>query len=265
MNLALVTNALRALRRSGLIWGGVLVALALSVVALWPSMNETDSLAALIGGLPPDLISAFGLEDFGSPVGYLNGQLYAVVLPLALSAMGIMHAAALTAGDEDAGRLELLLALPVSRAGVYVSRFVAVVLMLAAVSAVVGLSVWGTAVSVDMELDASGVVAVTVAVFCLALLHAALAFALAGCGLRAGAVLGGAFGILGLGYVGYAILPLVSGLADIARVSPWHWALAEHPLANGPDAAGAALLLAGTLVLVAIGLVAVGRRTIRTA
>ena len=265
MNVTLVIHALRAQLRGVLIWCGVLVALALSVVALWPSMNETDSLGQLIGGLPPDLISAFGLEDFGSPVGYLNGQLYAVVLPLALSAMGIMHATALTAGDEDAGRLELLLALPVSRVAVYLSRFVAVALALAVVSAIVGASVWGTAAAVDMELDAAGVLGVTVAIFCLALFHVGLAFALAGCGLRGGAVLGGAFGALGLGYVGYAILPLVADLADVAQVSPWHWGLAEHPLANGLDAAGTALLVAGTAVLVGVGVLAVGRRTIRTA
>lgn len=48
---------------------------------------------------------------------------------------------ALTAADEDSGRLELLLALPVSRVSVYLSRFVAVVLVLVVVALLVGATV----------------------------------------------------------------------------------------------------------------------------
>jgi hypothetical protein len=57
----------------------------------------------MVAGLPPDLVSALGLTDFGSPAGFLNGNLYAVFLPLLFTVLGTVQMNALTAGDEDAG------------------------------------------------------------------------------------------------------------------------------------------------------------------
>lgn len=264
MSLELLARALGAQRRSGVIWVICLVALAASVVALWPSMSESGSLDAMVAGLSPELVSAFGLADLGSPVGFLNGNLYALLLPLAFSALGIMHMTTLTAGDEDAGRLELLLALPVSRTQVYVTRVAAVAIVLALANLAVGAVVGLGGAAFDMNLGGEGVAAATVALFLLALFHAALAFGLAGAGLRASAVSGVSFGVLMLGYLGHAVLPLAEGLADAALASPWEWALGEHPLENGFDAPGLGALGVGIVVFTAVGLIAVRRRTIRT-
>lgn len=264
MNPVLVQDGLGAQRRGGLIWGGALLALTLSVLALWPSMKDSGSLDSLIEGLSPELIAAFGLADFGTPVGFLTGNLYALILPLAFCALGIMHATHLTATDEDAGRLELLFALPVGRASVYLSRFIAVALVLAVVSTAVGVTVGLGAPVFDMELDTSGVVGVTVALFLLALFHAGLAMALAGCGLRGPTVLAIAFGVLVGGYVVHAVLPIAAELADLKQTSPWYWALGGQPLADGLDAAGAGLLTAGSLLFLAVALLTISRRTIRT-
>ncbi|MFC5337135.1 ABC transporter permease subunit [Leucobacter denitrificans] len=265
MNTELLRRGLGAQRRGALIWGAALFVLTVSVVAIWPSMNESGSLDTLVADMSPTLISALGLESLASPAGFLNGNLYALLLPLLFAALGIMHMNALTAGDEDAGRLELLVALPVSRVSIYLSRFVSVVLVLAAVALLVGLTVGFGGAAFDMELDTMGVVAATVNVFLLALFHAALALALAGLGLRTGAVLAGSFGVLILGYLVYALFPLIESLESVSKGSPWHWALGGQPLETGFDAAGTALLICGTVVLTAVGLLAVRRRTIRTA
>lgn len=265
MNGELLVRGLGAQRRGALIWSGALVVLAASVLAVWPSMSESGSLDSLVDGMSPELISALGLETLASPSGFLNGNLYALFLPLLFAVLGIMHMNALTAGDEDAGRLELLLALPVGRVSVYLSRFVAVVLVLAVVALLVGATVGFGASAVGMELDGAGVVAATSSILLLAVFHAALALALAGLGLRAGVVLAGSFGVLVLGYVAYALLPMIEAIDHLAAVSPWHWALSGMPLENGFDGTGIALLAGGSVVLVAVGLVAIRRRTIRTA
>lgn len=265
MNLELLNRGLGAQRRSALVWGGALVLLTASVLAIWPSMSESGSLDTLVSGMSPELITALGLESYGSAAGFLNGNLYALFLPLLFAVLGIMHTNALTAGDEDAGRLELLLALPISRVSVYLSRFIAVVLVLAVITVLVGGAVGIGAMTLDMDLAVTGVVAATLGIFLLALFHAALAFALAGLGLRAAVVLAGSLGVLVLGYVASALLPMIESLDGIAAASPWHWALGEQPLENGFDGTGIALLVGGQLVLLAVGLVAVRRRTIRTA
>jgi ABC-2 type transport system permease protein len=265
MNLELLSRGLGAQRRSGLIWGGAMLLLTVSVLAIWPSMSESGSLDDLMGGMSPEMIAAFGLDDFGSPAGFLNGNLYALLLPLLFAVLGVMQTNALTAGDEDAGRLELLLALPVSRVGAYLGRFVAVVLVLAAIAALVGAAVGFGAPALDMELDTAGVVAASLSMFLLGLFHASLALALAGIGLRGPVVLAASLGVLALGYVAHALLPMIESMDGVVAASPWHWALGEQPLENGFDPAGIAALAAGSIVLLVIALLAVRRRTIRTA
>ena len=265
MRIELLTRALAAQRRSGLIWAGALLLLTVSVLSVWPSLSDSGGLDNIVAGLSPELVAALGMEDFGSPVGYLNGNLYAMILPLLFGAFAIMQMNSLTAGDEDAGRLELLLALPVSRTGVFLTRFFAVAIVLAAVALLLGLVVGLSAPAFDMELEVEGVAAVTTAIFLLALFHAALAMALAGLGTRGSATLGVTFGVLVLGYLTHALLPLVESLEDVAAASPWEWALGETPLANGLDGTGALLLAGGALLLVLVGLFGVRRRTIRSA
>lgn len=264
MNIELLHRGLSAQRRGALVWSIALFILTSSVLAVWPSMSESGSLESLVSGMSPELITALGLEALASPAGFLNGNLYALLLPLLFPILGIMHMNALTAGDEDAGRMELLLALPVSRVNVYLSRFISVVIVLAAVTLLIGATVGFGAPALDMELDTEGVAAANLSMFLLALFHAALALALAGLGMRAGIVLAGSFGVLTLGYLTYALLPMIESLDRFVAVSPWHWALGERPLENGFDGKGIVLLIGGSIVLATIGLVAVRRRTIRT-
>jgi ABC-2 type transport system permease protein len=110
-----------SLRRSALWWGLGIVALSVVTVAFWPSLEGTEALNDLIES-SPELMEAFGAVDLSTAAGYLDGQLYALMLPLLLSAMAIAMTSAITSGDEGAGRLELLHALPVSRRAVWPSR-----------------------------------------------------------------------------------------------------------------------------------------------
>lgn len=265
VNAELLNRGLGAQRRGALVWAIALVGLTASVLAVWPAMSESDSLDSLASGMSPELVSALGLEALSSPAGFLNGNLYAIFLPLLFAVLGIMHMNALTAADEDSGRLELLLALPVSRVSVYLSRFVAVLLVLVVVALLVGATVAFGGATLDMDLEAAGVAAATVSVLLLALFHAALALALSGAGLRAGVVVSASFGVLVVGYLIYALLPMIESFDDLAAASPWHWALGGQPLESGFDGTGLALLGGGTTVLVLVGLVAVRERTIRTA
>lgn len=265
MNFELFRRALAAVRRSALIWGAALLALTLTVMAVWPALQETDGLSAITEGFSPDLLAALGMEDIASAAGYMNGQLYALLLPLLVSALVVMQTNTLTAGDEDAGRLELLLALPVSRTSVYLTRFAAVLVTLAVLAAVIGATVYFGAEPFDMELSGEGVVAATAMVALLALAHGALAMALAGLGMRGPGVLGITFGVLVVGYFVNALFPLVEALEDLVVISPWDWALGGNPLAEGFDGTGVALLAGTTALLVLVGLAGIRRRTIRTA
>ena len=95
-------------------WGLAIVTFSLVNLAFWPSLEGSEALESL-EGMSEGLLEAFGAQDIATPAGYLDGQLFALMLPLLLSGMAIAAVTAITSGDEDAGRLELLHALPVTR------------------------------------------------------------------------------------------------------------------------------------------------------
>lgn len=252
--------------KAALWWTLGIVALALATVAFWPSIEESDALSDLEQSLSPDVLAAFGAENLSTPAGYLDGQLYALLLPMLLSGMAIAAASSLTSGDEDAGRLELIHALPVRRQTVWIARLLSVVLVLAIITGIVIAVVAGTlgAFSLD-EIPVERIVEATLACGLLAAFHGALAYAVGGLGGSRGLAIGVATLVLLAGYVVNFLFPLVDALADLRQASPWYWAIGEQPVTNGVEPVWLGLLGGVTLVAIALGTFGVGRRDIRAA
>lgn len=261
----LVRRGTSALRRSGVWWGIGIVALAVVSAAFWPSLEGTDTMQELMD-TSKELMEAFGVQDLSTAAGYLDGQMYALMLPLLLSGLAIAAISAVTAGDEDAGRLELLHALPVSRQQVWSSRFASGFVVLAVITLVTAVVM---AASLEpFSLDGIGVgriVAATLACGALGLFHGAVAYLVAGLGGSRPVSAGIAIAVLVAGYVANFLLPLSDSLEGAQRLSPWHWAIGDQPVTNGVPAGGLLLLLAVTVGLVVGGTTAVTRRDIHGA
>ncbi len=113
--LELVGGPFRASWRAALGWTVVFVLLVVSTVAFWPAFKGSTALDAAMKVLPQGMLEAFGLQDFASAAGYLRGGLYEVIVPLMFAAAGVMFANSATAAEEDAGRLEVYVAQPITR------------------------------------------------------------------------------------------------------------------------------------------------------
>src|SRR5439155_14410930 len=118
-------------------WTIAFVLLVVSTVAFWPAFKGSTALNEAFQTLPQGMIQAFGLQDFASPAGYLRGGLYELIVPLMFAAAGVMFANGATAAEEDAGRLELLLAQPVTRRAFMTGRALAIGAWLVILSAIV--------------------------------------------------------------------------------------------------------------------------------
>jgi ABC-2 type transport system permease protein len=261
----LLARAIAALRRSALWWTVGIVALALVTVAFWPSLEGSEALTNL-GDMNASLLEAFGAQNIATAVGYLDGQMYALMLPLLLSGLAIANSTGLTAGDEHAGRLELLPALPVSRHAIWLTRFagtVTVQVVVAAVTAIVMVASLGP-FSLD-EVSVGRVISATAACALLALFHGAIGYLVSGFGAARGRAVGIAVLVLTAGYVVNFLFPLSDALSWARRASPWYWAIGDQPVSNGVDVVWLALLVLATAALVAIGTLAVERRDIRSA
>jgi ABC-2 type transport system permease protein len=260
----IVGRGVHALRRSVLWWGLGIVALAVVSAAFWPSLEGSDALASFedMGSL----LEAFGAQNIATPAGYLDGQLYALMLPLLLSGMAIAGASALTSGDEDAGRLELLHALPVGRPTIWFGRWTSSVLALLAVALVTTVVMVGCLPLFSLqEVGASRIVGATAGCALLAAFHAAVAYAAGGIGVARTTAVGLAVLVLVAGYVVSFLFPLVDVLRGARAWSPWYWAIGEQPVTDGVSVARLLVLLAVTAALVWLGTAAVQRRDIRSA
>ncbi|HEX5586609.1 MAG TPA: ABC transporter permease subunit [Acidimicrobiia bacterium] len=261
----LFVRGTHALRRSGFWWAVGILALALVSVAFWPSLEGNSALTDLTTS-SKSLLEAFGAQDLSTAAGYLDGQMYALMLPLLLSGLAIASTSALTAGDEDAGRLELLQALPVSRTSVWLARIVAAIAILALVTALTALVVALSLTPFSLDgISVARIVVVTFACGALGLFHGAVAYGAAGAGASRALAAGIAIAVLVIGYVASYLLPLSDALEGFRKLSPWYWAIGTQPVTNGISGGWMVLLLALTAVLVVFGTVAINRRDLRSA
>ncbi len=218
----------------------------LTVAALGIGAGMSDSLDELTQSMPA------GLEAFipTAPGGYVVGELFNLIAPLALVVYAVLAGAAATAGEEDAGTMAVLASLPVSRrsllaqkAGALLALLVAVIMVLCVVTAVAS-AVFGTGLGA-VDLAGTGVHLLLLAVFYGA---AGLAFGAATGDPTLSA--GAAGGLAVVSYLANAMLPL-AGFDGWVRLSPWHYYAGNEPLANGADP----LHLLVLLILIALALV----------
>ena len=251
-------------RRSGIIWAVVLSLLVLMTISVWPSMKESAVLEDFSSSLPPEVAGAFGMTQMGTASGYLMGNLYSLLLPLLLCAMAIATTSALTAGDEETGRLELLLALPVSHRLTYLVRIISVLLITVVTGTVLALVVMIGRNPFELDVSVGGIAMISMAITLLAVFHAALAYAIAAAGGSHSTTVSVTAAALLVGYIADSLAPLVEAFEPVQHVSPWQWALGNDPLVNGFDTSGVALLVGLSVVLIAVGTVLIGKRDIRS-
>lgn len=260
----LLTRGVHALRRSALWWGLAIVTFSLVNLAFWPSLEGSEALESL-EGMSEGLLEAFGAQNIATPAGYLDGQLFALMLPLLLSGMAIAAVTAITSGDEDAGRLELLHALPVTRRAVWLSRLASALAVLGVVALLTAVLV---AASRDVfslgEVSVARVVVATLACAALAAFHAVVGYAVGALGGSRAASVGVAVLVLVAGYVASFLLPLSDSVAGARYASPWYWAIGEQPVSDGVDWRFLLVLAGVSLALVALGTMAIERRDIRS-
>lgn len=240
-------------RHSTVWWALGMVALVAFTVAFYPSVEGNPSFDQIFEDLPDAVRTLVGAQEgvpLTSPPGYLHGRLFSVMVPVLLVTLGIGLGARAIGGSEGDGTLELVVAHPVTRSQVVAERFAAVVTVLAMVSATLTVALLGLAPIVGL-LDGVAVgqlLAATVAAFCLALLHTAVAFTV-GCATgRSAPAVALATSVAAGGYLLQSLAAISGGLPVVQALSPWHWYLDRNILVDGIAAAA----LIGPLALTAL-------------
>jgi beta-exotoxin I transport system permease protein len=261
----LALGPLRQMRRSLLGWGIGFASLVGVTVAFWPAFRGSSGITEAIDQLPAGIVDAFGLAGFGTPAGFLRGNLYEFVVPLLLAVAAVAVANGLTAGEEDSGRLETYLSQPVSRRSVFVGRTIAMVVWLALMTALILAVQTISDALVGLEIDVARIISTVLLCGLLALLYGALALALAGWLPRPSLVLSIGIAATVGGYLISALLPLSDTLKPLSAISPWKWAFGGDPLVNATEPWRYVALVLPAIALVAVAVVGFIRRDVRAA
>lgn len=258
----LVFGPLRGMRRSIFWWSVGIASLVAATVAFWPAFKGSSGISQAIDQLPAGIVSAFGLADFGTPAGFLRGNLYELFLPLLLVGAAVALVNGQTASEEAGGRLELFLAQPVDRRAIFLGRAIATLVGLFVIIAVLTVVQLAMDAVAGLQIETGHLLATIGLCALLGALFGSLAFAVAGLRARPSLVLGAGIGLALAGYIVAALFPLSSVLAPLRHLSPWDWAFGGDPLVGATELWRYVALAAPSVALVALGLWLVTRRDI---
>ena len=256
-------KSLRDQRRSFTWWAIGLVALTLLTVLFYPALGDAPELNEVLGD-EDSLVRAFvgNIDDLTSPEGFLNSQLYFLLVPILLLVFAVAGGSGAIAGEEEKGTLDLLFSHPVRRSVVVLQKIDALILSTLALAAVIGITVIIGALLVDMDISAGGVAAVTISSALLGAFFGALALAI-GCATgRRGMTLGITGAVAVLTYFINALQPVVDILEPARFVTPFYYYIGADPLSNGLDLLHAAVLVAATALLTLVAVASFERRDI---
>lgn len=232
----LLNRGVRDHRRALAGWCLGIAAYVLLLAAIFPSFEGSVEFDELIEDYPEALKSLFGLAgvDITSGPGYMDTELFNFMLPLLAIVLAIGAGSRTLAGEEEAGRLELLLAYPVRRSSAVAMKAAAVgievaVFAVAAFAALAGAS-YAFGLDLDLERLAGGLLGVGL----LAVFHGWLAIAVGAVRPSRGLAIGVPAAVAAAGYLVGGLHGLASWL-DPFRFASGFWWIGQSPLSAGVE------------------------------
>ncbi len=252
------TQQVRRSRAASGVMGVSLGAFAFFALAITKSLSAfLDDITASF----PEALKAF--VGAGSPGGYVVGETFALIGPIALVAYAVMVGASALAGEERDGTMALLSAQPVSRSRVLAAKAGGMATSLATVAVLfwVGMAL-ALVLFPSSDIGAGALAAGVLHLLFLALAFGSVAFAVGGGTGRPSVAAGAAGGLAVVAYLTQTMLPL-AGLGGWAPLSPWHYAMSSDPLRNGVDIANLCVLAGIAVGGLAVGALGFSHRDLR--
>lgn len=256
----LVSKAASDQRGLALVAGYALFLFLILLAPLFSALGDT--LGSVVASMPDALLAMIGYADYSTATGWYHGEALSIYGPLVMSIVGIAAGAAL-AGEEKRRTIAVLLAAPVSRSRVAVSKAVAVLVMLVAMGVLVFLGILiGNGIS-NLGMDVGNIAAAAVLLTALGLVMGAAAYL---CGALSGSSGTAVWGGTAVAVATWAINMFVGVNPDLswfAKISPFYWLLSDHPLDNGMNWTGLAVMATASGVLAVVGWLGYQRRDLR--
>jgi beta-exotoxin I transport system permease protein len=248
--LANVTRLDLRLRRRSMSWYAAGMTLyVLVVVVLYPSFRHQTSLNSLSGSTAAALFGITG--PLTSPAGWLNANIYGNFFPLVMLLMTVGYGAAALAGQDEAGTLALVMALPIRRRAILLQKAGAMAVQALLLAAVVAICVV-IGRGFQLSISPADTAAVSVALVLMGVDFGLITMAVGAVTGRRGSALGVGAGLASASYLVSSLASAISGIRPARYFSLLYWAAGNDQIGRGVSATDFAVLLGvGLAALVA--------------
>lgn len=228
----IVKWTLRQRKLSTILWSVAVSAFIFVNMIFYPSFkNDAAELQKSFENLPEAAVQLFGgSTDFFSPVGFMNSQIYFLMLPMLFGILAIGLGAGLLAREEQDKTIESLLARPISRAKL-LSAKASTGFIILLIASLVGLAlIVVTAKMVNLEVATPALIKTSLVCFLFALSLGAVAYAITATGRARGASIGIASFIGIGGYLLSSLSGTVKWLTSPSKIFPFEYYKSEQIL-----------------------------------
>ena len=246
MNALLVTErALRDRGRGLTGWALGIAAYVALMTSFYPSVHGSEFQRA-IANYPKELKAFFGGAqsfDFSTGAGYLNVELFSLVVPALLVIVAIGYGASTLAGEQEAGTLDLLLSCPLTRRRVVCEKAVGLVSTIFVLSLVTAIAILLTGAFVGLGVSADRVLIACMGTALIATLCGLVGMLAGALTMSRAAAIGAATVLFAASYLVVGLAGLVSWLRPLRVISPLYHATGTQPLRHGLPMANYLILL----------------------
>jgi ABC-2 type transport system permease protein len=263
MRTALLVKTWRDHWRGFLAWCLGLAAMAAVQLSVYPSIQgSSDEMDAMLKNWPDLFQGMFSFEDYTTGPGFLNVELFSMMVPLVFIALAVSWGASATADEERNGTADVLLTLPVSRTSVIVTKMLAMVGALLALGLVVATVIAIGGPWVEISIPFLTLLGACLASALLGLLFGAIAFLLGAATGKRAVAMGVAIGLALASFLVKSLSAMVDTFDAINPYNPFQWALQRNPLVDPLQGSSAAWLTLLSLAVLTAAVLAFRRRDI---
>lgn len=222
-------KTLRDQRRGLLGWGIGTAVTTLLMGAIWPSFSDVD-VNAVLENYPSEFLEVFNVNAMDTGLGFLNAELFSIVLPAMFVIYAVGRGARLLAGEEEAGTLSIVLTTPLPRVRVLIEKAAGLVVGVGVLALVLAVAVWLGSLAFDMEVSLRAAAFGALTQWFIGIEFGLLAMAVAAATGKRALAIGIPTGIAAATYMAYLAAQLVDSLHWLRWLSPFHAATTGGPL-----------------------------------
>ncbi len=213
-------------------WTASVVALCFWVAAIYPSLRDSKAMKEFLTDLPPAMLALFGIDPelILTGAGFLGAQLYSLIAPGAVIGLAITLGVRVSAREEKRKTIDVLLALPITRRSLILTRTLAVATLLAVFSSALlaVLLVCNQLFGLDVSLV--GMLSANLGLWLLGTTFGSLTVALGAFTGSPRVCTSAAIACALIAWFVHGFAPILEWLAFAAPASPFAWVLDHKPL-----------------------------------